>query len=93
MLLGSGYLFPSPHRGVFLLLFLQINLLPPYLSLFFSGPYNVDVIALDGGTEFPKTVLNLHNFLPSPLLSLVSFHYPVFQVINSVASSSLLSIP
>lgn len=37
--------------------------------------------------------LNLYNFLSSPLVRLVSFRYSVFQVINSVASSSLLFIP
>ena len=38
----------------------------------------------DGVIQFPKTIFILHNFLSFSLVSVVTFHYNVFQVANLI---------
>ena len=51
----------------------------------------MQIYILDGVTDFPKNILNLPNFLPSPFLSLITFNFSR-SLIHSSASVSLLFI-
>ena len=56
---GSGFLFPFPDSGNFQLLVLQINLLPPFLSLLLWDPHHGIVIMLGRVAEPPGSLLIL----------------------------------
>lgn len=81
----SGSVFPFLDSGSLQFLFLQVHFCLPF-SLFWD-PYNVNIIVLDGVTEFSMSILIIQYLFVSHLFSLIAFHYSVLQVTDTFSAS------